>query len=51
MIIKDTKLYDGSLIYKRFAYKYFRNHTLPIGSISHKYLICVDHSLKNTIQS
>ena len=33
MIIKDIKLYDGSLIHKRFAYKYFRNHTLPIGNI------------------
>lgn len=33
MIIKDIKLYDGSLIHKRFAYKYFRNHTLPSGNI------------------
>jgi hypothetical protein len=33
MIIKDIKLYDGALIHKRFAYKYFRNHTLPIGNI------------------
>lgn len=33
MIVKDIKNYDGSLIHKRFAYKFFRNHTLPIGNI------------------
>lgn len=33
MILKDIKHYDGSLIHKRFAYNFFRNHTLPIGNI------------------
>tara|TARA_Y100000310_G_scaffold337997_1_gene426487 strand:- start:795 stop:1385 length:591 start_codon:yes stop_codon:yes gene_type:complete len=33
MIVKDIDLYDGSLIHDRFAYKYFRNKTLPIGNI------------------
>jgi len=33
MIINDQKIYDGSFIHKRFAYKYFRDKTLPIGNI------------------
>lgn len=33
MIIHDQKTYDGSFIHKRFAYKYFRDRTLPIGNI------------------
>jgi hypothetical protein len=33
MILKDIDLYDGSLIHGRFAYKYFRRKTLPIGNI------------------
>jgi hypothetical protein len=33
MILNDIKVYDGLLIHKRFAYKYFRKTTLPIGNI------------------
>lgn len=33
MIIKDIKLYDGELLHSRFAYKFFRERTLPIGNI------------------
>jgi len=33
MILKDIKIYDGKLLHSRFAYKYFRNKTLPIGNI------------------
>jgi hypothetical protein len=33
MIVADIDCYDGSLIHDRFAYKYFRNKTLPIGNI------------------
>lgn len=33
MIITDQKIYDGSFIHKRFAYKYFRDKTLAIGNI------------------
>ena len=33
MIVEDIKCYDGELIHDRFAYKYFRNKTLPIGNI------------------
>jgi hypothetical protein len=33
MIVKDIELYDGNLIHGRFAYKYFRKRTLPIGNI------------------
>jgi hypothetical protein len=33
MIINDQKIYDGSFIHKRFAYRYFRERTLPIGNI------------------
>ena len=33
MIINDQKIYDGEFIHKRFAYKYFRDRTLPIGNI------------------
>lgn len=33
MIINDQKVYDGSFIHKRFAYRYFRERTLPIGNI------------------
>lgn len=33
MILTNEKVYDGLLIHKRFAYKYFRKTTLPIGNI------------------
>jgi hypothetical protein len=33
MIADDIKLYDGEIIHHRFAYKYFRDKTLPIGNI------------------
>jgi len=33
MIITDQKVYDGSFIHKRFAYKYFRDKTLAVGNI------------------
>jgi len=33
MIIKDIKEYDGKLLHARFAYKFFRERTLPIGNI------------------
>jgi len=33
MIVNDIKSYDGTLIHKRFAYKYHRKKTLPIGNI------------------
>jgi len=33
MIITDQKLYDGSFIHTRFAYKYYRDRVLPIGNI------------------
>lgn len=33
MIVDNIKLYDGSLIRRRFAYKFFKNKTLPIGNI------------------
>ena len=33
MILSDIKTYDGSLIHTRFAYKHFRDKTLPIGNI------------------
>lgn len=33
MIVTDIDVYDGALIHDRFAYKYFRNKTLPIGNI------------------
>ena len=33
MILNDIKVYDGNLIHSRFAYKYFRDKTLPIGNI------------------
>lgn len=33
MIIQDCSCYDGTLIHKRFAYKYFGKKTLPIGNI------------------
>ena len=33
MIVTDISVYDGALIHDRFAYKYFRNKTLPIGNI------------------
>ena len=33
MIITDQKIYDGSFIHKRFAYKYFKDKTLAIGNI------------------
>ena len=34
MIITDQKIYNGDFIHKRFAYKYFRDRTLPIGNIA-----------------
>jgi hypothetical protein len=33
MILNDVKVYDGNLIHSRFAYRYFRDKTLPIGNI------------------
>lgn len=33
MIINDIKGYDGTLLHGRFAYKFFRKNTLPIGNI------------------
>lgn len=33
MIITDIKNYDGKILHDRFAYKYFRKNTLPIGNI------------------
>lgn len=33
MIITDIKNYDGKILHNRFAYKYFRDRTLPIGNI------------------
>jgi hypothetical protein len=33
MILHDVKVYDGNLIHSRFAYRYFRDKTLPIGNI------------------
>lgn len=33
MIINDIKVYDGMLLHSRFAYKFFRDKTLPIGNI------------------
>ena len=33
MITEEIKVYDGALIHKRFAYNWFRDHTLPIGNI------------------
>ncbi len=33
MIITDIKEYDGKLLHSRFAYKFFRKNTLPIGNI------------------
>lgn len=33
MIVDDIKNYDGSILHNRFAYRYFRNKTLPIGNI------------------
>lgn len=33
MILNDIDIYDGNLIHQRFAYKYFRKKTLPIGNI------------------
>tara|TARA_R100000808_G_scaffold15544_1_gene35830 strand:+ start:4110 stop:4697 length:588 start_codon:yes stop_codon:yes gene_type:complete len=33
MIVRDIKCYDGDLIHHRFAYKFFKDRTLPIGNI------------------
>ena len=33
MIVKDIECYDGTILHDRFAYKFFRNKTLPIGNI------------------
>lgn len=32
-MIISQKIYDGSLLHSRFAYKFFRDKTLPIGNI------------------
>ena len=32
-MIINQKIYDGSLLHSRFAYKFFRDKTLPIGNI------------------
>lgn len=32
-MIIEQKIYDGNLIHARFAYKYFKDRTLPIGNI------------------
>lgn len=33
MIIENIDVYDGTLLHSRFAYKFFRDKTLPIGNI------------------
>lgn len=33
MIISNIETYDGELLHNRFAYKFFREKTLPIGNI------------------
>lgn len=33
MILDNIKCYDGKLLHDRFAYRYFREKTLPIGNI------------------
>ena len=33
MIVKDISIYNGDIIHHRFAYKFFRNRTLPIGNL------------------
>jgi hypothetical protein len=33
MIVTDIPVYDGDILHSRFAYKFFRNKTLPIGNI------------------
>ena len=33
MILNNVTLYDGKLLHARFAYKFFRDKTLPIGNI------------------
>jgi len=33
MILKDIKVYDGSLLHSRFAYRFFKERTLPIGNV------------------
>ena len=33
MIVNNIDIYDGELLHGRFAYKFFRNKTLPIGNI------------------
>jgi len=33
MILNDIKVYDGVLLHRRFAYRYFRDKCLPIGNI------------------
>jgi len=33
MILEDIKIYDGTLLHGRFAYKHFRDKCLPIGNI------------------
>ncbi|NBW57616.1 DUF366 family protein [bacterium] len=33
MILNNIKVYDGELLHSRFAYKFFKDKTLPIGNI------------------
>lgn len=33
MILNDITIYDGVLLHRRFAYRYFRDKCLPIGNI------------------
>jgi len=33
MILNNIKAYDGTLLHSRFAYKFFKDKTLPIGNI------------------
>lgn len=33
MILSNIEIYDGRLLHSRFAYKFFRDKTLPIGNI------------------
>lgn len=33
MILNDIKVYDGVLLHRRFAYRFFREKCLPIGNI------------------
>ena len=33
MIVRDVKIYDGTPLHNRFAYKFFRDKVLPIGNV------------------